>query len=453
MMRKILFLLFCFLGSLLIACKQNVDDECSNSTSISSKNSNSNKKSWTFIVYMAADNSLEASAIADFNEMENAKLPDNSNVLVLLDRSKSFDATNDDWSDTRLFEVSYDKNSSNKIISKRLSCEELDISKDSEVELDMANKNTLSNLLKFALRKYNADEYALIIWGHGTGWRNTNQSASNYVGGYKAFAIDEGNSEQTYMSISNLRQGIENGMNGKKLSFLGFDTCFGICLESAYEFRNCAKIMAGTTSIEPESGWNYESFFNELKAGYSVFDIADSLENQFKKQYSNYSGATFCVLDLDKCENLILSFNDFCATAASKIDSYAKRDDFISIFQDKCVSYKPLGFPCDFYVDSKSLVEQIALYDNSLSEKAENLKTSFDEFILSSWSSKNDFCSPGVFYSVFNAEGVVSSSHPDSYFSDSNSPDIGLFVSDCFGYVPSKSNKKSLLDKIFYTFF
>lgn len=41
---------------------------------------------WTIIVYMAADNELESAAISDLNEMENVDLPDELNLLVLLDR-------------------------------------------------------------------------------------------------------------------------------------------------------------------------------------------------------------------------------------------------------------------------------------------------------------------------------------------------------------------------------
>lgn len=442
MILKKQFLLFIFVF-LFFSCKFNDD-------SVVNENLNSaNKKTWTFIIYMSADNSLEASALADFNELENAIIPKNSKVLVLLDRAEGFDATNEDWTDTRLFEIIHEKKSTNKIVSKRISCEELGLSSNSNSELNMADKNTLASLLKFAIRKYKTDEYALIVWGHGTGWRNNNFSTSENIGGYKAFAIDEGN----YMTISNLRQAIEFGMNGKKLAFLGFDTCFGTCLESAYELKDCAKIMAGTSSIEPESGWNYELFFSELKEDFSSLDIAKSAENQFRRLYKNYIDATFCVLNLENCETSVLAFNDFCATAASKIDSYAKRDDFISIFQDKCISYKALGFPCDFYVDSKDLVKKIASYDEILSEKANKVNELFDDFILSSWSSRNNYCSPGVFYSVFYSDGVVSNHHPELYFNGTNSPDVSMFVSNCSGYVPSKNNKQSLLDKIFYTFF
>lgn len=138
MILKKQFLLFIFVF-LFFSCKFNDD-------SVVNENLNSaNKKTWTFIIYMSADNSLEASALADFNELENAIIPKNSKVLVLLDRAEGFDATNEDWTDTRLFEIIHEKKSTNKIVSKRISCEELGLSSNSNSELNMADKNTLAH--------------------------------------------------------------------------------------------------------------------------------------------------------------------------------------------------------------------------------------------------------------------------------------------------------------------
>ncbi|MBQ3671674.1 MAG: hypothetical protein II921_09425 [Treponema sp.] len=74
---------------------------------------------WTFIVYMAADNNLESAAISDLNEMEEARsfLSAGNTILVLLDRASAFDATNGDWSDTRLFRVASDNSVSPSVLT------------------------------------------------------------------------------------------------------------------------------------------------------------------------------------------------------------------------------------------------------------------------------------------------------------------------------------------------
>ena len=61
----------------------------------------------TLMVYMAADNDLESYALENLKAMERA-VYSKVNVLVLMDRSESYDETEGNWTDTRLFEVTHD---------------------------------------------------------------------------------------------------------------------------------------------------------------------------------------------------------------------------------------------------------------------------------------------------------------------------------------------------------
>lgn len=49
------------------------------------------KDDWTLMVYMAADNELEAQALADLQEIFDAQLPDSVNVVVMVDRAAGYD--------------------------------------------------------------------------------------------------------------------------------------------------------------------------------------------------------------------------------------------------------------------------------------------------------------------------------------------------------------------------
>ena len=131
----------------------------------------------TLVVYMAADNDLESYALSNLKAMEKASF-NNMNVLVLLDRAEGYDETNDNWTDTRLFEITHDDSQGNFIISKRLRCPNLSLSATKETELDMANPSVLHNFIAFAKSDYEAEKYALVIWGHGTGWRGISQGVS-----------------------------------------------------------------------------------------------------------------------------------------------------------------------------------------------------------------------------------------------------------------------------------
>lgn len=404
-------------------------------------------KSWTVVVYMAADNALEPDALADLNEMENAILPSGMDVLVLLDRAEGYDASNDDWSGTRLFKVLHDSGESNRIVSERLSSEELGLSAAGDTELDMSSPSTLSALLSFARRAFPAENYGLVVWGHGTGWRSGDSAFS------RAFAVDEGGGSSSYMTISDMRQALEKGLGGDTLSFLGFDTCFGACLESAYEFRSLSSFMAGSPSVEAQSGWDYRSLFDSLSSSELVTPeiFCECALGQFKKQYRTSVNAAFCVLDLSLCQEAVSAFDTFSSNAALKIRSYADRDSFLEVFGKGCVSYSS-GTPSDFYIDSIDAVRNAAGKFGELSFYAEMVEESFESFVVDSWNSTNGTCSPGVFFAVEKSPGVFST-HPDLYVSGNTNPSTSRFVNFATGYVPTRICSGSLLDKLFYTVF
>ena len=64
---------------------------------------------WVVVLYMSADNDLEAQAIDDLNELEGADLSGSDiTVLALVDRIAGYDASNGDWTTTRLYEIIHD---------------------------------------------------------------------------------------------------------------------------------------------------------------------------------------------------------------------------------------------------------------------------------------------------------------------------------------------------------
>lgn len=441
------FLFFALLLSLFGFSACSFDSGASSNSVSGEGHGGGSGNSWTLVVYMAADNALEPDAIADLNEMESAVLPSGMDVLVLLDRAEGYDASNDDWSGTRLFKVRHDSGDSNRIVSERLSSVELGLSADVDTELDMSSKSTLSALLSFARRSCPAENYGLVVWGHGTGWRSGDAAFS------RAFAVDEGGGSSSYMTLSDMRQAVAKGLDGDTLSFLGFDTCFGACLESAYEFRSVSSFMVGSPSVEAQSGWDYCSLFNSLSSVESITpeNFCGCAMSQFKSQYKNSVNAAFCVLDLSSCQDAVSAFDTFSSNAALLIDSYSARDSLLSVFEKECVSYSS-GVPSDFYVDSLDVVRNIAKKCGELYFYADIVEESFSSFVVDSWNSTYGTCSPGVFFASEKSPGVFST-HPDLYVSGNQNPSTSQFVNFATGYVPTKICAGSLLDKLFYTVF
>lgn len=395
---------------------------------------------WTFLVYMAADNELESSGIADINEMENVVFSDDVNVLVLFDRAPGYDSTNGDWTGTRLYKITKDENlNKSQISSERLSADELEISAESETEIDMGNKAALSGFLRFARREYPSENLGLLIWGHGSGWRG--------------FSEDDTNSSS--LSLQDLRRGIEDGMEGDKIDFLGFDTCFGTTLEVAYEMKDCAKIMAGTPGIVDDGGWNYELLFSDFVSGNETAgELSSAVQSQFQKTYADYKYGAFCVLNLDEIDGVFASFSEFSEKAASKITSLETRNKIFDSVENSVVSYQAASAPTDFYADVLSLGKTVSeiLADDEVSLAARHLEESLNSAFSSSWNAAggSSLC---VYFGYYKSSGVFSLSHPGGYINGTRESGTCKFVSSASSYVPTKEKSGSLLDKLFYAVF
>ena len=106
------------------------------------------KAKWTFMVFMAADNNLDAASVKDLAEMSKAGSTPEVNILVQLDR-----AGNNPTNRYRITKGSY----------------------KSDVVCTLPETNTgdpsvLTDFLNWAFQSYPAERYFLILWNHGSGW-------------------------------------------------------------------------------------------------------------------------------------------------------------------------------------------------------------------------------------------------------------------------------------------
>ena len=124
------------------------------------------KKEWTIMVYMSADNNLEANAIADFLEMEQGITGD-MNILVLMDRPKKGIKFYDNSGHAKLFRIrkapAFNIDLDKGIVPPALSSE---LIKDYG-ELDLSDPDNLYNFIRTAVSIAPAERYAFIPWNHG----------------------------------------------------------------------------------------------------------------------------------------------------------------------------------------------------------------------------------------------------------------------------------------------
>lgn len=401
---------------------------------------NSQEREWTILMYMSADNNLEGAAIEDFLEMEKSKLNTKEvTVLVLLDRCPSYDSSNGNWNNTKLYRLKTgNEGESKEIISEEIECVELGLNSTNHNELDMSAYMSLARSVNFIYENYPANHYGVIFWGHGEGWRG--------------FCYDL--TSETRMSLIQMEKGLKAGLNGNKLDFIGFDSCFGAEMEVFYQIREYAKISFGVEGLLGINGMNYEDIFNlfSLKKEKSALNFVDSFMIQYKSSYEKYKKSAFSVVDLENIQALSDKFNDFCKTVSKYITSESIRDDVKNSLIYNTNQYFYEGVNSDVYIDVDSIVTEISkssVKNDEIIRYKDLYFEARDKAIIDYWNSDGDVGCVGIYFSTLTEGNYLSVRHPSGYIKGYTSNQID-FVNDSDGYVPTVEKNHSLLDKIFY---
>jgi hypothetical protein len=417
-------------------------------------------RKWTFIVYMAAENDLEPAAINDFNELEGIRLSGKAvSILVLFDRIAGYDATNGNWDDTRLYEITSDPNGVDAtIVSRRLDCLELGLSAANETELDMSGSLVLSRLITYAKRVYTAENYGLIIWGHGTGWRGGGV-IDNPPEPLKAIAFDD--STGHYMTLPSLGEAVA----GKGLSVICFDTCFAALLEIAYQLRNDAEWLVGSEGVIPSNGWDYTSVFTSFlqNQNLSVNNFCNAAITQFGLQYGGVTGATISGIKLSEVNNLYNTFETFSETIALSITDTASRDNVLNDVLNTVESYYFTSFPSDLYIDIYDFSQRMVAIRNTITSDAgkrndiynagNTLQNALQNAVPLSWAKNGTTRKLGVHVIPLLGASVPRATHEGEYIRGSMYPGKSAFVENSNHWAPNNiPNAGSFLDKLFYFF-
>lgn len=414
-----------------------------------------NNRLWNILIYMAADNNLEYSAIEDIFEMEVSKLnTKNVSVFILLDRSPEHDTSNNDWSDTRLLKLKTGRSENCKtIISEELNFYDLNLYQGSCTELDMSSGEVLSKVLSYIRKQYPAEYNGLVMWGHGTGWRGN--AFKNNVNEFKAFAYD--NTSGSYMTLMQFRESLEAGLNGQKLDFIGLDTCFSGELEVMYELQNCANFIVGTEGLLSVNGWNYETIFNcfNKSKDKSVTTLLDIIVNTFAEEYKRATSASIVAIKTEFIEEYFKSFDKAAKLISEEIKNREIRDAVMNILFDnrKSTKYYSYGVEnSDIYLDINSMFLNLNNYFIS----KENINIAINEFykikdkcVIYNWSSDTPAGGLGIFFGVLTKGNMIGAVHPNMYIKNNGLEHI-KFVNNSNGYVYDLNKNEGLIYKLFY---
>lgn len=242
-------------------------------SSLSFQNTRSAQDTWTFMVYMDADNSLSQYAPSDLAEMMSVGSSEYLHIIVLYDGPEN--------GDSAIYRIDNGK----KTLLKSLG------------EVDMGSADTLKNFISFTVANYPASHYFLDFWDHG----------NNYGG----VCIDHGD-WLTLQEMDNALSYFDEKI-GKKVDVVGFDACRMGSISVLYALKDYAYYAVASEKDEPANGWPYDSVLSNLP-GKNPEQAAKVVANQMYIWASNIYkdeglSVTMAAVNLTRMNSFIEIFN------------------------------------------------------------------------------------------------------------------------------------------------
>lgn len=242
--------------------------------------SSSKPRKWTLMVYLAGDNNLESYGLKDLSEM--SKVGSSSEVAIVA----QFDQMSDQG--TRRYFIKPGQN--------------LEASCVAEVdEVNTGDPEALVEFITWASQTYPAERYGLVLWNHGSGWKDDDiyevaqqQGAAQKVARGQIRGLTSGktsralfrssleslvadftqnerailydDSSADFLDNLELRLVLEQAVEqiGHPLDLIGFDACLMNMVEVDYQIRDFCQVAVGSQETEPGDGWPYDDVLVRL---------------------------------------------------------------------------------------------------------------------------------------------------------------------------------------------
>jgi hypothetical protein len=344
--------------------------------------------SWTIMVYIAADNNLEAMGLDDINEMEAIDLPDNINVTFLLDRVDGYTSIEGNETGTYRGVVSNDDDM--YAISSNME----DIG-----EQNTGDGDTLTEFINWSSQAATSDNYALVVWNHG--------------GGISGVAWDE-TSGHDNLTLTEMTSAITDS-NVDNFEVLGFDACLQGVIDQSYAVKNVADVVVASEDLEPGDGWDYEGWFdliaNDSDGVVSTTEMSEYIVESYGDFYSNYSYTTQSAVDTSKLDNLTDAFRDFNDSLI--LMSTAEASEFKTRVNNDVQTFGSYGEYMDIG-DFASIIDSMDINDNqeastgkTVDDYAQALLTAVNEAVISNRANDDDATGISFYYPGYTDQNYL----------------------------------------------
>ncbi len=343
------------------------------------------KKTWNFIVYMAANNNLHSYAIKNLNQMMTVGSNDSINIIAQIDGLQN-----------------------NKIKRYYVKKGELITIAENDTEssevLPSGTPESLYNLSSWTMQNFPADHQALVLWNHGSGikdpsmwgrslWNNRDKLFSiNYdtgrliidrslfpdveLSGEELAVVRELNDRgiafneatRTYITNQELRKTLEqiqqNVLGGKKIDVVCFDACHMGMVELAAKLQATVSFMAGSAEVEPGSGYNYATFLKNCTTSTTPKDFVQNVVKAYDYEYNSvYAELTQIALDLglfSKTQDLWKSISTQLTLCINEVNGQTKNKSFAAILKNlRTTPAATTEYSDADYIDAQHFLESL----------------------------------------------------------------------------------------------
>ncbi len=356
----------------------------------------SSQTEWTYIVYMNGNNNIEADAVSDFLEMERGGgSTDKVNIVVQMARGGNY-AGEGGWTGARRFLVQggNGQNMTSAVL------EEVG-------NPDMGSPDTLYNFVSWAVDRYPAKKYAVILWNHGGGWTG----------------MLEDDVHNTSMSLGKMRQAFTriNQKLGRKIDMVIFDMCLMGQYDVMLDTYPYADYMVASEESVPGYSYDYTTIVGSLNANPSMSprELAAMQVEKFREFYKDKEYATtMSAYDLSKFPQLKQAFDSFAQALTAHVRNGGWKD---VAEMHQYADHYPLGtaeekiFSFGDLYDFASNGIAYSLNDANLGEKAMALQRAINNTLVADYNHQKHARSYGVSYYFQPAKWIYAKINANSY--------------------------------------
>jgi Clostripain family len=262
-------------------------------------------KCWTILIYLAGDNNLELFGQRDLAELKAVGSTEAIQVVAQFDRLSD--------QITRRYYLTRDRSLAEDVVAEL-------------PEVNTGDPAALREFIIWGMQTYPAEHTALILWNHGSGWKEDDiyavarqaglaepdlprslvrglhqrragrslfttslQKIFSYPAPVRAILFDD--SSKDFLDNQELKTVLDAVLldkNGKKLDLIGFDACLMNMIEVAAQVQHACHVMVGSQEIEPADGWPYQHILAALTAqpDMSAEDLGRVIVDVYAQHYT-----------------------------------------------------------------------------------------------------------------------------------------------------------------------